>query len=140
MSEQNSNIFVTTYITVHDADAAIAFYAQAFGATESYRIPMEGGRVGHAEIVIGETTIMLSDEAPDYDAIAPKTLGGSSVAFVIDTPDRDGTWQRALSAGAVEVRPIVDEPYGRSGWVRDPFGIRWNIMTSNPDFDPSTMA
>lgn len=131
---------VTAYFTVHDAAGAIDFYAAAFGAEELTRIPNEDGSLGHAEIRIGSTVLMLSDEAPDYDAISARTLKGSNVAFVYLTDDVDGSWERALGAGAVEVRPIEDAPYGRGGWVRDPYGIRWSIMKGNPDFDPASMS
>lgn len=131
---------VTAYFTVHDAAGAIAFYAQAFGAEELYRIPNEDGSLGHAEIRIGNTTLMLSDEAPGYDAISAKTLKGSNVSFVYLTDDVDAAWSRALVAGAVEVRPIEEAPYGRGGWVRDPYGIRWSIMTGDPEFDPASMG
>ncbi len=138
--EQAPYTTVTTYITVHDAPGAIAFYTQAFGAEELYRIPNADGSLGHAEIRIGKTILMLSDEAPDYDAISAKTLKGSNVAFVLDIPDLVAAWSRVLAAGSVEVRPIYDAPYGRGGLVRDPYGIRWSIMTGNPDFDPASMG
>jgi uncharacterized glyoxalase superfamily protein PhnB len=130
---------VTVYITCAGAADAIAFYERAFGATERYRIPMEGGRLGHAEITLGDTTIMLSDEAPEYGAIAPTTLKGSTCSLVLECDDPDATFQRAIAAGATEERPIRDEPYGRGGWLLDPFGHRWSVMRSNPDFDPSTL-
>lgn len=131
---------VTTYITCDGASQAIEFYTTAFGAQERYRIPMEGGRLGHAEITIGGTIIMISDEAPEYGAIAPTTLKGSSCSLVLDCDDPDAVFQRAIALGAKEERPVKDEPYGRGGWLLDPFGHRWSIMRSNPDFDPSTMG
>lgn len=131
---------LTAYLTAHDAAAAIDFYTRAFGARERYRIPMDGGRIGHAELEIGESVLFLSDEAPDYDAISPKTLGGAGCAFVLDVDDLDEAWRRAVDAGATVLREISEAPYGRGGWLKDPFGFRWNMMTPNPDFDPADMG
>ncbi|OAI38570.1 hypothetical protein AYO38_09385 [bacterium SCGC AG-212-C10] len=130
---------VTAYLTTKGAADAIDFYARAFGATESYRLEFEG-RVGHAEIVIGETTIMLSDEYAEYGAIAPVTLGGTTVALVLEVPDCEAVFQQAIDAGATLDRPMKDEPYGRGGWLIDPFGHRWNVATMTPDWDPSKMS
>jgi PhnB protein len=131
---------ITTYITCDGAANAIEFYGKAFGAVERYRIPMEGGRVGHAEITIGDTILMISDEAPEYGAIAPTTLKGSSCSLVLECDDPDATFQQALKAGAKAERPMRDEPYGRAGWLLDPFGHRWSIMRSNPGFDPASLV
>jgi PhnB protein len=130
---------VTAYLTVKGAEEAIDFYTRAFGATEKYRIPWEG-RVGHAEIDVAGTTLMLSDEAPEYGAVSPQTLGGSTCAFALDVPDVDAAFARAVDAGAIVDRPIKDEPYGRGGWLRDPFGHRWSVRTGNPNFNPEEMG
>ena len=131
---------VTTYITVDPAAEAIDFYTKAFGAQELYRMPGPDGRLGHAEIKIGETTIMLSDEAPDLGVRSPKALGGSAFSLVLDVDgDVDAAFQRAVDAGCTVERPLKDEPYGRGGWVHDPFGHRWSIMKSNPNFKPEDM-
>jgi PhnB protein len=118
------------------AAGAIDFYKLAFGAEERYRWPGPDGRIGHAEITIGETLLMLSDEWPEGSVYSPQTLGGTPTAFVLDVSDCDAVFARAIDAGARVDRPIKDEPYGRGGWIVDPFGHRWNIMTSNPDFNP----
>lgn len=126
---------VTAYLCASDASGAIAFYTNAFGAVEDYRME-DGGRIGHAELAIGDTTLYISDEWPEMGVKSPLTLGGNSVSFVIDVPDVDAAFQRAVDAGATVERPIEDAPYARGGWVRDPFGHRWSIQTTNPDFKP----
>ena len=131
---------VTTYLCATPAPDAIDFYRKAFGATERYRWVDDNGRIGHAELEIGDTLLMLSDEAPDYGAISPKTLGGAAAALVLDVADVDQAWQRALDAGATVDRPISEAPYGRGGWVRDPFGFRWNIQQHNPRFKPEDLG
>ncbi len=130
---------VTAYLCAKGAANAIDFYKKAFGAVELSRMQGEDGNIGHAEITIGATTIMLADEFPEMNVYSPLTLKGSSVSFVIDGPDCDAAFQRAIDAGATVERPMRDEPYGRGGWLVDPFGHRWSIMTSNPNFDPASM-
>ncbi len=130
---------VTAYLCMQGAAEAIAFCSRAFGATERYRLEMPDGRIGHAEIVIGDTALMLSDEWPEMGVLSPLTLRGNSTSFVLEVEAADAAFQRALDAGATVERPLKDEPYGRGGWVVDPFGHRWSIMASNPDFDPAQM-
>ena len=130
---------LTAYITAHDAAAAIDFYKRAFGAKEIYRIDMDG-RIGHAEVEIGESVLFISDEFPEMEVISPKTLGGSGCAFVLDMDDLDAAWERAIDAGATVQRPISEAPFGRGGWLKDPFGFRWNLMTPNPNFNPADMG
>lgn len=130
---------VTTYLCIKGADAAIDFYKQAFGAEEQYRWRDESGRLGHAEITIGETLLMLSDEWPEMQVLSPTTLGGAGCSFVLSVPDAAAAWERALAAGATVERPINEAPYGRGGWLHDPFGFRWHITTPNPDFDPAQL-
>jgi PhnB protein len=130
---------LTAYIAAHDAAAAIEFYKNAFGAKERYRIDMDG-RIGHAELEIGAGVLYLSDEFADHDALSPKTLGGAGCAFVLETDDIDAGWQRAVEAGATVTRPISDAPFGRGGWLKDPFGFRWNLMQPNPNFNPADMG
>ena len=129
---------VTPYICVKGAAEAIAFYQRAFGATERYRIPWEG-KIGHAEITIGETIIMLSDEFPEMGVLSPRTLKGTCCSLSADVEDVDAAYQRALDAGATVERPLKDEPYGRGGWLIDPFGHRWHLLRANPNFDPKSM-
>lgn len=131
---------VSTYLCVKGASDAIDFYTKAFGARELYRLPQDDGRLGHAEIVVGETVLMLSDEWPKMKVLSPKTLGGNSVSLVLSVDDVDAAFARAVDAGATVERPITDAPYGRGGWLVDPFGHRWNLMTPNPDFKPGDMG
>jgi PhnB protein len=120
------NMTVTPYLCADGASDAIAFYKKAFGAEETYRLE-EDGRIGHAELRIGETTIYLSDEYEPYRVLSPLTLNGNSVSLSIAAPDADAVFERAIAAGATVERPLKDEFYGRSGWLVDPFGHRWNI-------------
>ena len=116
------------YLRMRDAAKAIAFYEQAFGAVEKYRLCEPGGRVGHAELDFGGTTLMLSDEFPEFGIAGPQTLGGTSLSIHLHVDDADALIARAVAAGATVVRPAADQFYGeRSGTVRDPFGHEWNI-------------
>ena len=124
----------TPYLIVRDAAKAIEFYKQAFGATEIMRINGPGGTVGHAEIRIGDSPIMMADEFPEMNARSPETLGGSPITLMLYVEDVDSFYNRAVSAGATVDRPIVDQFYGdRSGSVRDPFGHIWHIATHKED-------
>jgi uncharacterized glyoxalase superfamily protein PhnB len=120
---------VTAYISVRNAAAAIAFYIEAFGAVELSRLVGDDGRIGHAEITIGNSKLMLADEYPEIDSLGPESRGGPSCLFVLEVPDVDDSFQRAVAAGATVTRPIADEPYGRMGQVTDPFGHRWMLST-----------
>jgi len=131
---------VTAYLCARGAAEAIAFYTKAFGAVERYRWLDPSGRIGHAELTVGETLLMLSDEWESLGVLSPKTLGGCSVSLVMSVPDADAAFQRALDAGATLERPLEDEPYGRSDWLTDPFGYRWNVMTPNPSFKPEDLG
>jgi PhnB protein len=118
----------TVYICVHDAAAAIDFYKRAFGAEEVMRLVGPGTRVGHAEIRIGNSMIMLSDEFPEYGTQSPRTLGGSPARIHLQVDDVDTFAARALAAGATQVRPIANQFYGeRAGVVADPFGFQWHL-------------
>ena len=118
------------YLTVKDAARAIEFYKKAFGAVERGRLADPSGKIGHAEITIGGSTIMLADEFPDYDAISPATLGGSPVKMHLYVDDVDAFAERAIAAGAKMVRPVEDQFYGdRSGQLADPFGYTWIVAT-----------
>jgi PhnB protein len=123
----------TPYLIVHDAARALAFYERAFGAKEMMRLD-HGGKVGHAEIKIGDSPIMLADEHPDMGARSPRTLGGSPVSILLYVEDVDALVARAMAAGATLQRPIEDKFYGdRSGSVEDPFGHVWHIATHKED-------
>jgi len=128
------------HATVHDAKAAIAFYIKAFGAVELFRLVEPAGRVGHAEIQIGDSVLMLNDEYPDFGTKSPASVGGSPVAFHIQVPDADAAVARALKAGATAVRPVQDEFYGdRMGMVACPFGYRWALSTPKENVSPAEM-
>ena len=125
---------VTPYLIVSDAAGAIEFYKTAFGATELMRMAAPGGKVGHAEIRIGDSRIMLADEFPDMGARGPKALGGSPVNLHLYVEDVDGVARQAVAAGAKEVRPIKDQFYGdRSGTFEDPYGHVWHVSTHKED-------
>jgi PhnB protein len=122
---------VTAYLIVKDAARAIEFYKQAFGATEIMRLNAPGGRIGHAELRIGNAAIMLADEHPQYGNVSAQTLGGSPVSIVLAVDDADSAAARAIAAGARERRPVQDQFYGeRSGQVTDPFGLVWMLSAT----------
>ena len=131
---------VRPHMTVHDAKAAIDFYVRAFGATELFRLVEPAGRVGHAEIRIGDTVLMMNDEYPDFGARSPGAIGGSPVAFHIVVADADAAVERAVAAGATLVRPVQDQFYGdRSGMVACPFGYRWFLAAPKEVVTPEEM-
>ena len=130
---------VTPYLAVAGAAEAIDWYVKAFGATELFRMEHEG-RIGHAEIKIGDSPVMLADEHPEMDHIGPKTRGGATTSFMIYLEDVDGAFRRALEAGAREVKPVQDQFYGdRSGTLADPFGHVWTLATHVEDVSPEEM-
>jgi PhnB protein len=117
---------VYPYLRVHSAAEAIAFYERAFGATEQFRLTEPSGRIGHAEIKIGPSTVMLADEYPEHDIRGPRSLGGTTFSIHLHVSNVDEAFERAVRAGASVVRPLKDQFYGeRSGTVRDPFGHEW---------------
>jgi PhnB protein len=126
---------LTPYLSVKGAAQAIEFYKRAFGATERCRIPGPDGKsLGHAEIVIGNSIVMLADEAPACGNTSPQTLKGTPVTFALYVEDADATYQRAVDEGATVLRPIADQFYGdRAGTVQDPFGHNWTLMTHKED-------
>ncbi len=125
---------------VIDAPRAIAFYVEAFGAREKYRLVEPSGRVGHAELEFGDTTVMLSDEYPEMGLVGPQTRGGTVMSMHLHVDDADALIARAVAAGATTIRPAADHFYGeRSGTVRDPFGHEWNIGHSIEQVSPEEM-
>ena len=125
---------ITPYLVVNDAVRAIEFYKSAFGASELMRMAAPGGRVGHAEISIGDSRIMLADEFPDMGARGPRAIGGSPVHVYLYVDDVDAMTGKALAAGAKELRPVKDQFYGdRSGTIEDPFGHVWHVSTHKED-------
>jgi PhnB protein len=131
---------VTPYLVVDGAAGAIEFYKKAFGATEVLRMAAPGGRVGHAEIRIGDSLIMLADEHPDMGARGPKAFGGSPVTLHLYVADVDAVARQAVAAGAKERRPVKDQFYGdRSGTFEDPYGHVWHIATHKEDLSPDEL-
>jgi len=128
------------YLCYRDAAVAIDFYKRAFGATELMRLAEPGGKIGHAELKIGEVLFMISDEYPDYDAISAETLGGSPIKLHLYVPDVDQFAQRAVAEGAIVSRPIEDQSYGdRAGQLKDPFGYTWMVATHKQDVSITNM-
>lgn len=125
---------LTPYLCFANAAAAIEFYRNAFGATELMRLAEPSGKIGHAELQIGNSVFMISDEYPDYDALSPTTLGGSPVKMHLYVSDVDRFTEQAIAAGASLSRPIEDHSYGdRSGQLKDPFGYTWIVATHKQD-------
>lgn len=131
---------VTPYLIVAGAAKALDFYQKAFGATEIMRMQDPSGRVGHAEIKIGDSHIMLADEAPEMGYRGPMSLGGSSVSLMVYVDDADAIFKQARAAGAQELQAMKDQFYGdRSGTLKDPFGHVWTISTHVEDVPPDEM-
>ena len=127
---------VTPYLIVAGAAKALDFYRKAFGATELFRLPM-GDRIGHAEILIGNSHVMLADEFPDMDALGPTSRGGATASFMIYVPDADAAHAQAVKAGAQVLKPVTLEFWGdRIGTVVDPFGHKWSLATHVEDVPP----
>lgn len=130
----------TAYLCVNGAAAAIEFYKNAFGAVEVMRLNGPSPKIGHAEIRIGNSSIFLSDEFPEYGSLGPKSIGGSPIQMKIEVDDVDAVARQAVAAGATVVRPIQDQFYGeRSGQFADPFGYTWNISTRTEDLTGTEM-
>jgi len=132
---------VTPYLHVDGASKAIEFYRTVFGAKERMRLAAPGGRIGHAELEIGNSMIMLADEHPEMNIRGPKSVGGTPVTVLVYVEDVDRAFERALKAGAKELRPVQNQFYGdRSGQFEDPFGHQWNVATHVEDVPPDEMA
>jgi PhnB protein len=131
---------ITASLCFQDAAFAMAFYERAFGAKELYRLSEPGGRIGHAEMRIGDSVIMLSDEYPDMAILSAKTMGGSPIRLSIVVKNPDAMMDQAVAAGATIVRPLHNEFYGwRSGVVMDPFGYCWFITCQIEVVSPKEM-
>ncbi|HEX3394100.1 MAG TPA: VOC family protein [Acidimicrobiales bacterium] len=131
---------VIPYLAVDGAGEAIEFYGAVFGATERVRMPMPDGRVGHAELQIGDSVVMLADENPDMGVQGPKSVGGTPVTLSVYVEDVDQVFDKATAAGASVLRPVDDQFYGdRSGQFEDPFGHRWSVATHVEDVSPEEM-
>jgi len=132
---------VVPYLYVDGADAAIEFYRTVLRATERMRMPAPGGRIGHAELEIGDSILMLADESPGIGVLGPRSFGGSPVALSVYDEDVDAVFARALQAGATVLRPVETQFYGdRSGMFEDPFGHRWSVATHVEDVSPEEMG
>jgi PhnB protein len=132
---------VMAYLTIDGARDAIDFYTKVFGAQERVRMDGPDGKVGHAELQIGDSVVMLSDHFPGMSGPTPRSLGGTPVGLMVYVEDVDGTFQRALDAGSTEDQKVEDKFYGdRSGQFIDPFGHRWMVATHIEDVPPDEMA
>jgi PhnB protein len=132
---------VTPYLAVDDAAAAIAYYEKAFGAKERVRMDTPDGKVGHAELEIGDSLVMLSDEFPQGSTRSPKALGGTSAGVFMYVEDVDAVVKRAVGAGATVTMEVADQFWGdRFGTIRDPFGHSWSIATHVEDVTPEQVA
>ena len=128
------------YLSVNGGARAIEFYQRAFGATETLRMAMPDGRIGHAEIRIGRAVLMLADEFPEMGFRSPRTLGGSPVTIHLYVEDVDALAARAVAAGATVKRPVQDQFYGdRSVTLEDPFGHVWSFATHKEDVPPEEL-
>lgn len=131
---------VSPYLIVDDATRALEFYKKAFGAKELMRHAGPDGRIGHAEVKINDSIIMLADEHPEVNARSPKTIGGTPVSLHVYVRDVDSVARQATNAGAKVVRPVQTQFYGdRSGTFEDPFGHQWHLSTHVEDVSPAEM-
>ncbi|MGQ0520443.1 MAG: VOC family protein [Actinomycetota bacterium] len=132
---------LSPYLCIEGAAAAIDFYTEVLGAKERVRMPAPGGKVGHAELQLGDSVVMLSDEFPDMGNQSPRTVGGTPVVLSVYVDDVDDVFDRAVKAGATVVSPVTTQFYGdRSGLFEDPFGHRWSVATHVEDVAPDEMA
>ena len=128
---------VTAYLIVKGAAEAIEFYKNIFGAKELMRMPGPDGRIGHAELQLGDSHLMLADEHPETNIVSPTTLGNSPVHLLLYVNDVDATFNLAVAKGAKVIRPVADQFYGdRTGTLDDPFGHKWTIATHKEDVTP----
>jgi PhnB protein len=131
---------LTPYLIVDDGGAAVDFYSSVFGATERMRMSGPDGKIGHAELELGDSLIMLADEHPDVGAVGPRSVGGTPVSLHVYVEDADDVFGRAVAAGATATRPVEDQFYGdRLGAFEDPFGHRWNVASHVEDVPPEEM-
>ena len=132
---------ISPYLIVDGAEAAIEFYGSILGTTERMRMPMPDGRIGHCELQLGDSVLMLADEQPETDIRGPKTIGGSPVTLSVYVEDVDSVFSRAVEAGAKTLREVETQFYGdRSGQFEDPFGHQWNVASHVEDVSPEEMG
>lgn len=128
------------YLIVDGAASAIEFYTGVFGATARMRLPGPDGKLGHAELEIGEAVVMLADENPEMDIRGPRAVGGTPVTLHVYVDDADAAFKRAVQGGATSLRPVEEQFYGdRSGQFEDPYGHRWNVATHVEDVSEEEM-
>jgi PhnB protein len=131
---------LTPYLYVHDGVAALQFYARAFGARELYRMEGPSGKIGHAELQVGDSRLMLADEAPEIGVRSPKSIGGSAMCLLLYVEDVDRVMDEAVRAGGTVTRPVKDQFYGdRTGVLTDPFGHLWTVATHKEDVSPEEL-
>jgi PhnB protein len=131
---------VTPYLIIKGAADAIDFYKRVFDATELMRMPSPDGKIGHAEIRIGDSAIMLADEHPEMGHSSPQSLGGAGLSLVLYVERVDEVFKRAVASGAKQLQPVKDQFYGdRSGTLQDPFGHTWTVATHVEDIAPDEM-
>ena len=131
---------ITPYLFVDDAQAAIDFYSSVFGVTERMRMPGPDGKIGHAELQLGDSLLMVADEFPEMGGRSPRTVGGSPVIVSVYVADVDAVFERAAQAGATVVRPVETQFYGdRAGQFEDPFGHQWSVATHVEDVPPDEL-
>lgn len=135
---------VTPYLIVDNATSALEFYQKALNAKELFRLPIPGEKgaqkIGHAEIKIGDSQLMLSDEYPEMDALGPKSLGGTPASFMIYVDDVDKAFAQAVKAGGKAVQPVENQFWGdRTGTIVDPFGHKWTLGTHIEDVPPEVL-
>jgi PhnB protein len=131
---------VTPYLIVKDAGGAIDYYKKVFGAQELFRLSGPDGKIGHAELKIGDSVVMLADEHPGMGALGPQTIGGSPVRMMVYVDNVDEVVPRAVAAGAKILRPVADQFYGdRAGGIEDPYGHHWHVATHKEDVPPEEM-
>jgi PhnB protein len=127
-------------LIVKDAAGAIDYYKKVFGAHELFRLSGPDGKLGHAELKIGDSVVMLADEHPGMGALGPQTIGGSPVRMMVYVDNVDEVVPRAVAAGAKILRPVADQFYGdRAGGIEDPYGHHWHVATHKEDVPPEEM-
>jgi len=131
---------ITPYLSIRGAAEAIAFYKKAFGARLRLRMDAPGGKIGHAELVFGDSVVMLADEFPEMDFLAPQSRGGTPVSIHLYVRDVDAVVARSVALGAKLTRAVADQFYGdRNGTITDPFGHVWSVATHKEDLTPAQM-
>ena len=132
---------INPYLVVRNADRAIEFYKKAFGTEERFRMQgADGKTIMHAELKIGDSVFMLTEESPDMKALSPESIGGSPISLYVYVKNVDGVFNQAVSEGATVLYPVRDQFYGdRCGYLKDPFGHLWTIATHKKDLSPDQL-